>query len=204
MRPAAPQLSWDDIVNYAFLADFDILRCARQDVREKPWANPTNRILRDQFFKLQRAQEEIKRLNIEIRRVITYMQDEGHFLEEQESLLVDTKPELAHQIALYRREHGRSNSLHTRRFEKLAICPSFTGDLSPGVPTVARATLHNDAPISMDSDNANDASGGSNGSNDSNDSDNDSDNDDDDDDHIVEDITYALLAVSLDEDLVVN
>ena len=198
MSPSAPELSWDDIVDYAFLADFDILRCSRQDIREKPWVNPTNRILCDQFFKLQRAREEIKRLNVEIRRVITYIRDEEHFLEEQESLLLDTKPELAHQIALYNREHGRSNSLHMRRFKKLAICPSFTGDLSPGVATVARATLHSEAPISMDSDNTDDA----NSEND--DSDDDADNDDNDDDHIVEDITYALLAVSLDEDLANN
>ncbi|KAF8332131.1 hypothetical protein F5887DRAFT_845973, partial [Amanita rubescens] len=108
-----------------FLADFDILRCARQDIREKPWANPTNWILRDQFFKLHRAREEIKRLDIEIRRVITYIQDEEHFLEDQEARLCDMNPELAHQIALYRREHGRSNNLHKKRFDKLASCPSF-------------------------------------------------------------------------------
>jgi hypothetical protein len=210
LSPPAPELSWDNIVDYAFLADFDILRCAMQDIREKAWANPTTRILPDKFFKLQRAREEIKRLNIEIRRVVTYIQDEERFLKDQESLLLDVKPELAHQIALYRREHGRSNSLHMQRFEKLAILPTFTGDLRSGTgitraqADIATPPIEARVPtISVDPNNADDTSSES-------DNCNDDDSDDDDDDHIVEDITYTLFAISLDdniqsvEDLAIN
>ncbi|KAF8339461.1 hypothetical protein F5887DRAFT_889178 [Amanita rubescens] len=185
--PSAPQLSWKEVVQYAFLSDFDLLRCARQDIREKPWANPTNWVLRDQFFKLVRAREEIARLNIEIRRVITYMQDEELFLEEQESALRDTQPELAYQISLYKRERSRSNIQHKRRFGKLGISPSFTGDMSPGTAISQPRTgpvVPREVPMAMSSDNAEDPG---------------NDSDEDEFDHTVEDITYSLFTVSLDD-----
>ncbi len=170
------------------MSDFDLLRCTRHDIREKPWANPTNRILRDQFFKLKQAQEEIQRLNVEIRRVITYMQDEELFLEEHESLLRDVQPELAYQIGLYRRERSRSNVLHKRRFSKLGISPSFTGNMTPGTaisrPQTCPAALCKEVPVALMT---------------SVDADSDNDSDEDDFDHTVEDITYSLLTVSLDD-----
>ena len=64
--PPRPPLSWDDVVEYAFLADFDLLSDTRSDVRLKVWAKPASRILMDQHFKLKRAREEILRLNVEI------------------------------------------------------------------------------------------------------------------------------------------
>ena len=187
LSPQAPQLSWKEVVQYAFLSDFDLLRCARDDIREKPWANPTNRILRDRFFKITRAREEIERLNVEIRRVMTYMQDEELFLEEQESLLQGTQPELAYQINLYRRERSRSNILHEQCFDKLAISPSFTGNMNPG-SAIARPQTRSvapckDIPAAM---------------NENAELEDDSDEDDDF-DHTVEDITYSLLTVSLDD-----
>lgn len=132
LKPRAPQLTWEDVVDYAFLADFDLLRDARQDVRDKPWATPANRLLRDQFFKMERAREEIRRLNIEIRRVITYIHDELIVLERQENAVKDKDLRLAHQIHLYKMECARASSLHMDRFQKLAAHPGFTGDLSPG------------------------------------------------------------------------
>lgn len=40
MKPRRQNLSWDQVVEYAFLADFDLLRDSRQDVRTRPWAQP--------------------------------------------------------------------------------------------------------------------------------------------------------------------
>lgn len=71
--PPRPTLQWKDVVNYVFLSEFDLLRDARQDVRTRPWARPAGRMAMDLYFKIQRAKEEIDRLNIEIPRVITYI-----------------------------------------------------------------------------------------------------------------------------------
>src|ERR1700722_6349417 len=77
VTPPRPTLEWSNIVNYAFLSEFDLLRDARQDIRDRPWSCPTGRMAMDLYFKIQRANEEIDRLNVEIQRLITYIQDEN-------------------------------------------------------------------------------------------------------------------------------
>jgi len=133
LSPPRASLSWDSVVEYAFLADFDLLRDTRQDIRLRPWAKPAARLAMDAFFKMERAREEIKRLNIEIPRVITHMRDEGKFLQRKESELQPTNPALAHQIQLRRLERERFTEVHRVRFSKLAMLPGFTGNLLYGI-----------------------------------------------------------------------
>ncbi|KAJ7812236.1 hypothetical protein B0H14DRAFT_2275580, partial [Mycena olivaceomarginata] len=71
--PPMPRLTWEQVVEYVFLADFDILRDTRPDVQSKPWTRPAYRLAMDHYFKILCAREEIKRLNIEIRRVVTWI-----------------------------------------------------------------------------------------------------------------------------------
>jgi hypothetical protein len=126
-------LSWDDIVEYAFLADFDLLSDTRSDVRLKVWAKPASRVLMDQHFKMERAREEIARLNIEIPRLITYIHDEEAFLLQREQSLLESDPPLSQQLRLHRLKLIRSNDLHIRRFQKLATLPGFCGTIAPGI-----------------------------------------------------------------------
>ncbi|KAF6742162.1 hypothetical protein DFP72DRAFT_994580 [Ephemerocybe angulata] len=128
LDPPRPSLSWDEVVEYAFLADFDLLRDSREDIRSRPWAQPLNRALRDTYFKIERAREEIKRLHVEIKRVITHIQDEENFLiaAEEEQRHID--PLLSYQIAKYRNERTRFASTHIRRFNELAKLPGRPGE----------------------------------------------------------------------------
>jgi len=87
----------------------------------------------DAFFKMERAREEIKQLNVEIPHVITHMRDEGRFLWCKESELRTTNPALAHQIQLHRLERERFTEVHRVRFLKLALLPGFTSNLSYGI-----------------------------------------------------------------------
>jgi hypothetical protein len=48
------------------LAEFDLLRDTRQDIRQFPWAQPLNREAMNLSFGIKRAKEEILRLNVEI------------------------------------------------------------------------------------------------------------------------------------------
>ncbi|KAJ6521652.1 hypothetical protein DFH09DRAFT_1251094 [Mycena vulgaris] len=127
MEPPMPTLDWEEVVEFAFLADFDLLREARQDIRQQPWALPAGRAAMDQHFKLLRADEEIQRLNVEIRRFVTYMRDEEEFLTREEGRLQE---EGDHGIA---HQRGRFTALHSERFVKLSKVPGFTGDILPGV-----------------------------------------------------------------------
>ncbi|KAG5721405.1 hypothetical protein E4T56_gene12934 [Termitomyces sp. T112] len=66
LSPPNPELSWDLIVESAFLADFDLLSDTREGVHECPWAAPAAQIMMNKFFKIQHAREEIDYLNVEI------------------------------------------------------------------------------------------------------------------------------------------
>ncbi|KAJ7226507.1 hypothetical protein B0H12DRAFT_1205258 [Mycena haematopus] len=134
MTPPKPTLNWEEVVEYAFLADFDLLREGREDIRGEPWAQLAGRAAMDQHFKLLRADEEIVRLNVEIRRLVTFMKDEEAFLVVEEgSLRAEGKEGLAVQVGLLRMERARFTAVHMSRLVKLSREPGFTGSLLPGV-----------------------------------------------------------------------
>ncbi|KAG6895499.1 hypothetical protein C0992_000999 [Termitomyces sp. T32_za158] len=143
LSPPRPALAWDQVVEYAFLADFDLLRDCCQDIRERPWARPAARLAMDHYFKMERAHEEIQRLNVEIRRVITHMQDEEGFLLSKEESLRTSNAALAFQVQRYRGERTRFYKVHRRRFKKLSRNPLFTGSIIPGTPLDQSLLLDN-------------------------------------------------------------
>ncbi|KAJ7786908.1 hypothetical protein B0H14DRAFT_2400086, partial [Mycena olivaceomarginata] len=90
LEPPAPSLTWDQVVEYTFLADFDFLRATDGELLNKPWSRPAYRLAMDSYFKILRAREEIVRLNIEIRRLVTWINDEDQFLRNRELELVES------------------------------------------------------------------------------------------------------------------
>ncbi|KAJ7819079.1 hypothetical protein B0H14DRAFT_3089447 [Mycena olivaceomarginata] len=80
MNQSETALTWEEVVEYAFLTDFDILRDTRAEVQSRPWTRLAYCLAMDRDFKTLRAREEIKRLDIEIRRVVTWIWDENRFL----------------------------------------------------------------------------------------------------------------------------
>ncbi|KAG2342409.1 hypothetical protein BDR05DRAFT_976534 [Suillus weaverae] len=133
MHPPRRMLKWDEVVEYAFLADFDLLRDTRADVSRHPWSSAAARSAMDLHFKMCRAREEIERLNIEVRRLVTYIRDEERYLRECEDQLKDTSQALAHQITIHRNTRGRFNSRHLKRLYDILKLPGFSGTLTPGV-----------------------------------------------------------------------
>jgi len=102
--PPRQLLDWEQVVEYAFLSDFDLLRDTRQDIWSRPWATPAARLAMDQSFKIRCAKEEIKWLNIEIRHFATYMCDEDAYLQLKESCIKLSNPPLANQIVIHHME----------------------------------------------------------------------------------------------------
>ncbi|KAJ6592957.1 hypothetical protein B0H19DRAFT_890330, partial [Mycena capillaripes] len=84
LDPPMPHLTWEQVVEYTFLADFDILRDTRAEVQSRPWTRPAYRLAMDRYFKTLRAREEIKRLNVEIPRMVTWIRDEYKTLRRKE------------------------------------------------------------------------------------------------------------------------
>ncbi|KAF8157569.1 hypothetical protein K438DRAFT_1777209 [Mycena galopus ATCC 62051] len=133
MDPPMPSLAWDEVVNYCFLAEFDILRDMRDSICSRPWTRQNYQVAMDSYFKILQAQEEIKRLNIEIKQVVTWINDEDLFLRKKEDEYQESDPALAVQILRYRLCRARSDTNHMHRFWTLAKLPGFTGSVSPGV-----------------------------------------------------------------------
>ena len=127
LDPPRSSLTWEQVVEYAFLADFDFLRDARQDIRNRPWTTPAARLAMDAYFKLLRAQEEIDRLNVEIPRFATFMRDENEYLRTKETELHNTHPTLAFQIHTKRMETGHFNAHHLKTLNQICQLKGFTG-----------------------------------------------------------------------------
>ncbi|KAJ7671759.1 hypothetical protein B0H14DRAFT_3102333 [Mycena olivaceomarginata] len=126
LDPPMASLTWEQVVEYTFLADFDILRDTRAEVQSRPWTRPAYRLAMDTYFKIERAREEIIRLNIEIRRMMTWMRDEGHFLQGRELSLRSTEGKTPEQ------QRGRFDDDHRNNFRRLTKMKGFTGSISPG------------------------------------------------------------------------
>ncbi|KAJ7048102.1 hypothetical protein C8F01DRAFT_1214452 [Mycena amicta] len=124
MSPARQPLSWDIVVEYTFLSDFDLLRDDTNSLKGKKWATPMFRLLMDSHFKIKRAREEIQRLDVEIRRVITWIPDERRRLQQLE----------ADDVHMYRERRSVYDTTHLQRFRELPKKhgAAFTGNLRPG------------------------------------------------------------------------
>ncbi|KAJ3572909.1 hypothetical protein NP233_g2769 [Leucocoprinus birnbaumii] len=133
LKPPRETLKWETVVDYAFLSEFNILADTRQDVRAKTWTRPAVRTLMDEYFKMERAREEIARLNIEIPRLVTYIRDEEGFLASMEQHLKPDHPEISHQISLRRRRFKQTKRSHLERLQSLLDKGGFTGSLSAGM-----------------------------------------------------------------------
>ncbi|KAF8162209.1 hypothetical protein K438DRAFT_1618582, partial [Mycena galopus ATCC 62051] len=101
LDPPGRLLTWAEVVDYTFLSNFDILRNPDTTSSIRAWATPAAHQLLDFYYKLERAREEIQRLNIEICHFVTHMKDEQTFLVQRESEIKTEDPVLAFFIQKY-------------------------------------------------------------------------------------------------------
>lgn len=80
----------------------------------------------DSYFKLLRAEEEILRLNVEVRRFATFICDENQYLQAMEQQN-HSQPALAFQIRMKRMEMGRYDALHIKILTQITELKGFTG-----------------------------------------------------------------------------
>lgn len=133
LSPPRRPLSLAEVLDYTFLADFELLHDTCEDVSLRSWASPTARLALDTHFKLCRAQEELDRLNIEIRRFVTHIRDEDKYLRECVARLQDVHPTLAHQVSILHNVRGCFNAAHLTKLQDLTTLSGFSGTLEPGV-----------------------------------------------------------------------
>ncbi|KAK0503746.1 hypothetical protein EDD18DRAFT_1305633 [Armillaria luteobubalina] len=109
LKPPRPALQWEHVVEYAFLADFDLLRDVQQDMSQCKWATPAGRKAMDMYFK------------------ICYI-----YLQHHEKALATTSPTLALQVSQYQCGREQFYNMHMCCFYVLSQEPNFTGDITVG------------------------------------------------------------------------
>jgi hypothetical protein len=59
LNPPQPSLEWKQVIEYTFLADFDLFQDTNCSILNKPWSNPIACNATTTYFKICQAREEI-------------------------------------------------------------------------------------------------------------------------------------------------
>ncbi|KAE9398022.1 hypothetical protein BT96DRAFT_995208 [Gymnopus androsaceus JB14] len=86
LNPPRQKITWDQIVDFSYLSEFDILR--------------------------DTPEEELSRVHVEVKRLLTYIVDEEKEVCDKAREVEADDPALALQLRLYWREQSRFNALH--------------------------------------------------------------------------------------------
>ncbi|KAG0702024.1 hypothetical protein DFH29DRAFT_999672 [Suillus ampliporus] len=114
MTPPAPHLEWTNILDYAFVSDFELLKHthSQQDITNEPWMVPGNREIAAKYFKVKRGKEELERLNIESRRLHTAIYDEHELMQAQADCVRTKDPLLAAELDDMWHQRERVDAVH--------------------------------------------------------------------------------------------
>ncbi|KAG1887724.1 hypothetical protein F4604DRAFT_1674896 [Suillus subluteus] len=122
LNPLHPNISWKDIAEYGFLAEFDLLRHSRVDIRSDDWAKPAHREAMTKYFKLLRAHEEI---------VTGIIRD-----------LLISDPLLGAELKCQWHSRAAINAVHSYRLDQIAGLTGFSGVNTIGVRLKPTADDH--------------------------------------------------------------
>ncbi|EUC59839.1 hypothetical protein RSOL_325570, partial [Rhizoctonia solani AG-3 Rhs1AP] len=127
LKPPAPIVTWAQIDDASVLADFEILHGSRRNVLDQAWTKPKNRRCVEQLHRLQRAHEEIKRLNIELLRLHTSIIDEEcQLLTKLDKLHNDTSP-LFVVLQRYTNRRIAVNTILLQELQRIGSLSGYTG-----------------------------------------------------------------------------
>ncbi|KAG1739375.1 uncharacterized protein EDB91DRAFT_1237491 [Suillus paluster] len=101
LDPPRPSLQWEQIVEYSFLAEFDLLHKTVGMVQAKHWVNPAYHHASTQYFEQQCAYEEICQLKIEVGRLLTRIRDDAINYPLAISHLTMENPPLASELCCH-------------------------------------------------------------------------------------------------------
>jgi hypothetical protein len=142
--PRRATLTWDQVVEYAFLAEFDLLRFSQVDIRNEKWAQTTVREMTTKHFKIKSAKDEVAQLNVEIRRLATSIADEGREMPKIICCVRGDQLALSAEIKQQWKLRHAVNMRHLSRLQEIAALPGFSGSLLPGKRQGPRKTVSMD------------------------------------------------------------
>ncbi|KAG1864583.1 hypothetical protein C8R48DRAFT_552209, partial [Suillus tomentosus] len=91
------------------------------------WTKPAHREATVKYFKIQRAHEEIKRLNVEICRLHTAIHDEELAVNTTIDTLLASNQPVGLELQRQWRRCAAINAVHIFRLDQIASQPNFSG-----------------------------------------------------------------------------
>lgn len=125
--PPRPMIDYKDVITFASLGDFDLLRYSRNEILSKPWTRPTNREISTKYYKVLRAREEIIRCNVEIRRLADWVDLEDELLAHTALSISETNPVLGLELRQLYDKQFRINNVHRVRLQSIRELDGYTG-----------------------------------------------------------------------------
>lgn len=142
LEPPREDLNFQEILHYSSLAEFDLLRDTRNTVQNHIWTQPKYRAAMAAYYKVQCAHSEIKRANIEITRLRTFIRDDTALhLTVIDSLHI-SNPGLSAVLAHRWELQSAVNDVHLRRLNSVANLPGYTGGQGCGVRVGSLSVAH--------------------------------------------------------------
>ena len=128
-----PILDFQQVIEYSFLSNFELLHQTHNNITQQPWAQPLIRNAMISWMKTERAKEEIKRLNVEARRLKTYIRDSSLAQRRSIRLLHQTDPALAAELQEHYDTQSSIGALLSQQLRKMECLSGFTGCRTLGV-----------------------------------------------------------------------
>ncbi|KAF8592485.1 hypothetical protein K439DRAFT_1610280 [Ramaria rubella] len=133
LRPLQAALEVQTVLDYVYLAQFDLLQESRALLPDLPWSQAPECEAVLAYFKCQWSREEILRLNVEVHHLWTWMDDEEAWMLLHIQHLEQENPALAFQVRRLHEYLLAVNQAHCQQLYKLASLPGFCGDITRGV-----------------------------------------------------------------------
>ncbi|KAG2337898.1 hypothetical protein BDR05DRAFT_952329 [Suillus weaverae] len=116
-----------EVISYAVLGEFDLLKHSQHEILTKPWTNPTHREMAVKHFKVLCAREEIIRLNIEICWLQAWVDTKDTDMEQAAADLESTNSPLAAQLNMLAHCQCRINTVHRGCLMRIYCLEGYTG-----------------------------------------------------------------------------
>ncbi|KAL1741795.1 hypothetical protein HDZ31DRAFT_44648, partial [Schizophyllum fasciatum] len=123
--PPRPRIEYSDIVSYAYLGEFELLKYSKHAILERPWSTPTNRQMADKHHKIARAKEEVIRSTVEARRLRHRVDEEDATYRLAIARHSAADPLLAAELTWVYARQLRVNNVHRARLRKIYAQPDF-------------------------------------------------------------------------------
>ena len=133
LDPPCPKLTWAQIVEYTTIAEFKLLQTgAREDIRNLDWADAHNQQATICYLKMTRAREEIQRLNIETKRLATWIQDEAQELDQANEACRIVDPSLSQAVTEFAKQQKWVNTNLEATLRQIYALQGYSGEKGVG------------------------------------------------------------------------